>query len=141
MKTLIIALLLLSNIALADSIYLGAYSYHINKSPTVTNDNHKLLAYEKNSYVAGTYVNSFGDRAYIVGKRIKGFDIGDIKISAMVGAVYGYYSCKTGKEPTENASQVVCPALVPEISYTKYDIQPSILILGNAIALSVKVAL
>ena len=118
----------------ADSVYVGAWSHHFSETPGLKNSNHNLIAYEHKGYIAGYLVNSFDDEVYIVGKRFELFEYGNFKSGIYLGATYGYYGCEN---QTDHAT--TCFAAVPEISYTKYKIQPSILILGNAAAISFKI--
>ncbi len=143
-KLLLIGTLLLSPLAYADSLYTGAWSEHItgnhqeNEVGTldVTNSEHNLLAYEKDSYIVGYFKNSFNNDTIVVGKRFELFELGDFKAGVYTGATYGYYSCRGMADL--GADKKVCPAIVPEISYTKYKLQPTLLMLGGAVAISLK---
>lgn len=118
-----------------DELYLGAWSYHISEERDL-NETHYLLACEKRTYIVGGMKNSHGDPTALVGKRFDLFGHGHIKSIVYVGATFGYYGCGNGDT---GSSRTICPAVIPEISYTKYRVKPSILLLGNAVAISAKV--
>lgn len=141
MKSLIaFVVLLLSFTASADALYTGAWSYHIDPAPTVNNETHYLLAYEHEGYILGGFKNSFSDPTAVIGKRFELFEAGDFKGGIYLGATYGYYGCtpERGRPTHPNNDRQACLAAVPEISYTKYKVQPTVMLLGNAIAFSIK---
>lgn len=117
----------------ADSVYVGAWSKHLDGGDY--NETHELIAVERRDWIAGTLINSFGDRTYMFGK---GWDLAtteDWNFRVYAGASYGYRACD-GSEQGEDPK--VCPAIVPELSYTKHRVQPAIMLFGGAVALSVK---
>lgn len=130
--------------ASADNLYVGAWSKHINPQ-NVTNESHDLIAYEHNGYIAGRMINSYGDETYLAGKEFVSEKTNeflgkyDLSAGLYLGATYGYLSCTPGQENATGKD--VCPAAIPYISYTKYRIQPTVLIMGNAIAFSFKINL
>lgn len=152
MKTaMLLILLAASALAGADGYaYLGAWSQHPNSKGNV-NESHNLLAYELKGVSVGTFVNSFGDRSYIATIEAASVTMGDFEARALVGVVYGYRECgKSQPEPSRHeygpmpavkeGPKLYCPAVIPEISYTGYRIQPSLILLGPAPALTFKVA-
>lgn len=128
----------------ADSIHLGAWSYHINPVVGVNNERHDLIAYEHNSYVIAVFKNSFGDRTYGVGKEFELFEYNNIKGSVLVGLDYGYKECIAKKQTAEQykyhsrGDAQVCFLAVPSIQYTKYKLQPTISLMGDAVTLGTK---
>jgi hypothetical protein len=128
----------------ADSIYTGAWSHHMGDKTertetfvvSIDNETHYLLAYERAGYVIGGFKNSFGEPTAIAGKRFQLFESGDIEAGVYIGASYGYYSCT--REIDEKQTPNLCPAVVPEISYTKYRLQPTFMLLGDAFTFSLK---
>lgn len=140
MKNLVIALIIaITASANADSLYTGGWSEHINPV-MVTNETHYLLAYEREGYIVGGFKNSFGDPTALAAKRFESEKANrflgeyNLKAGLYVGATYGYYGCDSGG----GEKATVCAAVVPEISYTKYRIQPTFVLLGNAVAFTIK---
>lgn len=128
----------------ADSIYAGAWSYHLNPVVGVNNQTHQLLAYERNSYVFGTFKNSFGDRTYIAGKEFELFEYGYIRGSVLLGVDYGYKECIANKVSANEykyksrGSAKACIVGVPSLQYTKYKLQPTFSAMGDALTLGIK---
>jgi hypothetical protein len=142
-KTLILLVVLLSNVAFSDSLYTGAWSYHFTDQETVRNETHNLLAYEHKGWIVGTFNNSYKDQTFVFGKKIFSGDLGVLHTNLYVGIDYGYKECKSGRPQDPHNPAVVCPAIIPEFtikdaSFTKYQIKPAIIVIGNALALSVK---
>ena len=142
MKTIIALLLILTaNYSIADGLYTGAWSYHSdkefmdrNKEP-LTEDN-ELLAYEYKTFYAGHMINSRGHSTYLAGKFFKLYRGHDLSFGVIAGVSYGYRSC-IGPE-NGKTKPIYCAIAIPEIRYTKYDLQPSILILSNGAAISLR---
>lgn len=133
LSLIIIVAVILSAPAHAASVYVGAWSKHMDSGKY--NETHDLVALEHRGWIAGTLVNSYNDRTYIAGYGWDLVQVTDWKIRLHAGASYGYRTCKTG-QTGEKAR--VCPLLVPELTYTKYRIQPAILLFGGSAALSLK---
>jgi hypothetical protein len=133
MKKIILALLFVSNVTLGDSLYILGNSVHVPQAKA-TNGKHNFLVYERNDYVAGTFINSYGDRTYTMGYRYGITDefIPDVSLNLLAGLTYGYKQC-IGRPMHDSA--VVCPSVVVEFRYTKYDIQPTVFFTGGAAVL------
>lgn len=129
-----IILILSCGQALASGTYLhtGAWSKHF--SDDAYNESHSLLAVEYRSYMAGYFRNSYGEDSVFAAKRWS-WSHGNWEAGIAVGAVYGYRHCFKG---WADRSRRVCPLVSPSLTYTKYAIQPSVLVMGNAAALSVR---
>ena len=140
LKSIVIfTLLLFSSIpVLADDyIYTGSWSYHFDqKDHPISNENHELIGYQHNSWMVGSYKNSWGDQSYIIGREFSIKQYGNFKFSALVGADYGYMSCDTPPEHTEPPKW--CPAILPTVTYVKYDVQPSLAIMGRALTFQIR---
>jgi hypothetical protein len=117
-----------------DEVYLGAVSYHINDDRDLKST-HAMLACEKGGYIVGAMENSHEDPTALVGKKFNIYSKGYIDSRIYVGATYGYYGCDNRDT---GSSRSICPMIVPEISYTKYRVEPAIVLLGNALAVTVK---
>jgi len=133
-----LTLLLLSEAAFSDTaIHVGAFSYHIiTGHKNDYNSNHKLVAVEHNKIFVGRFSNSYHRTTTVAAY---GFERqwGDWRGVVYIGAVRGYRSCfgDGGHEA------VICPVLVPTLHYTKYRVQPGILLLGEAVAFSLRMTL
>jgi hypothetical protein len=134
--------------AKADSLHIGAVSHHISPNDDVNNSNHNLIAYSTDDFIVGTYKNSFSEQTSFTGLEIIDRHYGDINVKVFAIAHYGYRSCLGGSQDYiddhgmyQLHAKRVCGALVPSITYTKYKIQPSFLMLGNALAFSITVEL
>lgn len=113
--------------------YTGAWSKHI-ASDYDYNETHNLLAVEHGGYIAGRFDNSFDTETYFAGTTYSTQWL-DFEGTLMVGAMYGYKGCK-GQQ--SQPRKTVCPMVAPAVSYTEYSVQPTVFVLGNAVALSVR---
>jgi hypothetical protein len=141
-------MLLFSSVAYCDSLYTGAWSVHfagqyreeVNGDITtwaeVSNSKHNLIAYETNSYIIGHFKNSFDESTFVVGKRFQIMENEVWNAGIYVGATYGYKGCTN--VPAADAKAKVCAAIVPELVYTKYKMQPTVMLLGGALAVGIK---
>ncbi|EDM46257.1 hypothetical protein [Marinobacter algicola] len=133
-KALFATLVLVSAQVMATEAHLhaGAWSQHF--SDEQRNETHDLIAVEVDSYMAGYFENSYSEDALFAAKRWS-WQYGNFEAGIAVGAVYGYRSCTKG---TADRSRRLCPLVYPSLTYTKYVIQPSVLVLGNAVAVSIR---
>lgn len=137
----IVALLVVASNASAEgSVYLGGWSKH-EASAKATNETHDFLVFEYKGYVAGSFINSYGARTDIVGKKFN-IDIlssENFKTSFGLGVTHGYKSCLTNVQPNDAPSKYCAEPLL-EIQYTKYRIVPTILAIpgGGVLAINVK---
>lgn len=133
MRAMIIAIVLMitAGEAMAGAAYLGAWSEHFAGDGYDYNDNHELVAVESGGWIVGTYKNSYYDRGHLVGY---GWDLGrvdDWRLRLYTGATHGYRGYRF-------CINEICPALVPELSYTRYRIQPTVMLVSDAVAVAVK---
>lgn len=128
-------LLLLSFSVQADYLYLGGWSSHLTDGEY--NETHHFHAYEKDSWLIGDFVNSFNDYTLLAGKKYSWKnDSESIEWGFLVGMTYGY-----SNDDVAISIDGFMPALVPYVSYTEYKVQPALLLLGNAVALTFRVEL
>jgi hypothetical protein len=100
------------------------------------NSNHKLLAVEHNGFLVGRFSNSY-DRTTTVAAYGWSKQWGNWRGAVYAGAVRGYRSCFG-----DNGDKaVVCPVAFPSLHYTKYRVQPGVLVMGEAVAFTVKIRL
>ena len=136
MKLLIASALICASLnAGADSffVHVGAWSQHFSGSDY--NESHNLLAAEHQGYIAGYFKNSYGEDSGFIAKRFVR-DYGHWQAGVTVGAVHGYRSCLKGWDGENNKR--LCPLISPSITYTAYAVQPSLLVMGNAVAVSIR---
>jgi len=121
--------------------YFGGWSTHYQndnwtESP-YKNSSHELIGIKFQDYVAATFMNSFGDRAYLVGKSFNIFEVKRIDFNVLAVAVYGYEYCTSGK----NRDTVkTCPQIMFSIEAQDYSFSPAILLNGEAAMMTFKVS-
>jgi len=141
MKILIVFLIIISsNFAKADGLYTGAWSHHFTekswKRKFPINPNQNLLAYEYNSYIVGTYQNSLGDTSYLLNKYFDLYKTENFQYGLYAGAVYGYRFCMGKNNVSMQDKKTTCLDALPEIRYTKYKLQPAILLFSEGVAIT-----
>ena len=133
----IILIASLSGQATADqrlAIHAGGYSYHVlTGDETDYNSWHRLAAVEYGGLMAGYFRNSYYRDSFIVAYG-KSWHYGDWMASVHAGAVYGYRSCYGD----DGDKSVVCPAVFPSLYYTRYKVQPGVVVFGEAVAATVR---
>lgn len=117
----------------ATSIYLGGWSAHL-KSAAATNETHEFVVIEHDNYIAGTFINSYGDRTNVIGRK---YDTNllpdsDFNIAIAAAVTHGYYTCYGTKAGSYKKD---CFMPVIELQYTKYDIAPTVLFIGRGAVL------
>lgn len=116
------------------NVTFGGWSYHVQDRDIITNEDHKLLGLsyvnENNGWggFAARFDNSFDRESYALGVA-KYWSVSDFIVGIQGGAVYGYTSCMGN----EGDKSVWCPMVVPSISYAKWDLQPTIMLMGPAV--------
>ena len=150
MKTIItFTMLLISMISFAKEepdfyLYTGAWSHHFEEHPAEKggwryNESHDLIGIEYEGWLVAYYKNSFNDDGAIVAKEFFQRSYGDFDLSAYAGAVYGYGSCSDPKSmPSENVKKKVCPFGTIAVAYTRYKVEPAILIVPEAIIATIR---
>lgn len=131
---IVFCFLLIPEVARPDAVYLGGISTHIASPDSQYNQSHDLIAYERNVYLVGRFKNSYNRTSYVAAKgwhEHRGY----LRLSLFVGGVYGYRSCY-GDEGTEAR---LCPMLAPSATYTRWRVQPSVFLFGEALVLSARV--
>ena len=133
----------------ADDVYIGGWSKHLNdnnknkdQEPTEYqfNGDHSLFAYEYDNYVVGHFYNSYYDSTWFASRRFPIATAGDFSLNLHAGITYGYKSCEFSKlDYSVEGPPVYCPMIVPEISYDRYMIRPTLMIVGNAFVVTFKI--
>lgn len=128
----------------ANGVYVGGWSKHVNqkaweRAGYKINQQQNMIAVEFGGNIAGKYTNTFGKETFLAAHRFDLFALDDIKLSVLAGATYGYTFCNT---PDKMATgKKLCPAVTPELRYTRYKIQPAIIAIHEGVALLVRVEL
>jgi len=131
-KYILLSLTLISSPLLADSLYLGGFSKHLFTKGL--NENNPLLAVEINDYVIGGFKNSYNDFTILTARDFKIKTNGNLSAGVILGATYGYYC-----DYVPLCKDKFMPVLSPYISFTKYNIQPTVLLFGEAVYFTVKI--
>lgn len=136
MTICVLLLVLLASKAEAETyLHTGAWSHHIG-SDYDYNEQHDLLAVEHENVMAGYFRNLFGDDSALAGYRFTDQWTEHVEASVLVGASYGYRGdCLM---PQYAGQRKACPLVVPTVTYTEYRVQPSVFVMGNAVAVSVR---
>ncbi|ASV44534.1 hypothetical protein PBI_SCTP2_519 [Salicola phage SCTP-2] len=144
-KLLIIVLIMLPNIVYAEfnlsagswvedkketfNLSLGAWSKHV-LSNDISNETHNMIAVQKSRIMGGYFKNSHGNDTFFI-NYYREFEITkNIEPFVTFGLMYGYTEC-FGED---NSSKDVCPMGVIGVSYTKFRIEPTLYLLGDAIS-------
>ncbi|BFN33578.1 hypothetical protein VHTUMSATKI_37730 [Vibrio harveyi] len=124
------------------SIFAGGWSYHLVNQQYL-NSKHDLFGVEYKNWLMATFKNSYGDPTYTVGYDFNWqsdyFDYG-----VAVGANYGYCGDNQVKRYTDTygcETEHLFPLVMPYVSYSQYDIQPTIGMMFQAVVFTVKIKL
>lgn len=129
--------------------YTGAWSYHITpyneddegfddySGHDDYNSDHNLVAVQYKSYMFTSFTNSHYRESYSISKNFYSRSIGNIDINMQIGVVYGYATCMGGQGSSQGESKF-CPMFVPSISYTKFKVEPTFMLLNNALAFTLR---
>ena len=114
------------------AIWAGAWSAHPFSEGDYTSS-HDLFAIEHEGFLGARYRNSYGREAYALGYG-KTWRYGDLRLSGYVGATTGYTTCWGD----DGGRSTVCPMAVGAAHYTRFRIQPGVLMFGEALAISIR---
>lgn len=116
-------------------LYAGAWSKHFGDKEY--NEEHKLIAIEHENVMAGYFVNSYSEDSFALAYNFR-HSYGDLDAGVMAGAVFGYRHCLKG---WADRNRRTCPMLAPYVSLDAGPVNPTVLLLGNAVAISVRIGL
>jgi hypothetical protein len=119
------------------ALHAGGWSYHIVTGNKVDyTSSHDLVAVEHKRVFAARFRNSFGRESYALG-RTWTWAKGNLEAKVVVGAVRGYRGWYGDyQDKTE-----ILPIIVPMLSYTRHKVEPTVLLMGEAIAFSFRIEL
>ena len=117
------------------NVFVGAWSKHIGSGDY--NERHDLVAVEHNNVVAGYFRNSYNEDSFALAYDID-YSYGPLRAGVMAGAVYGYRHCLKGWADSDRKT---CPMIAPYASFDMGPVSPTVLLLGNALAVTFRVEL
>lgn len=129
LKIAMVALMLVSPIASANSLMLGGWSKHFVEKGA--NEDHKLIAAEYKNVVVGIFVNSFNNRSYLLGYD-NYYDTDYLKLGLITGVVKGYTS-DNGAFKHLVIGHDYAPMVIPYLQVNTPYIQPKVGLLGRSI--------
>lgn len=124
-----------ANVKSETYLYAGAWSKHFGNEEY--NEQHNLVAIEHQNVIGGYFRNSYDEDALTLGYKFKR-DYGPLEAGVVAGAVYGYRHCLKGWADQERRA---CPMIAPYVSWDAGPVNPTVLVLGNAVAISIRVGL
>lgn len=124
-----------SNAKAETNVFVGAWSKHLISSSDNLNEKNRLFAVEHDGWFAGTFTNSYYRESYAVARKFE-WRSSDLRAGVYVGAVRGYTRCYGN----DDSNSDVCPLVVPYVTYDA-PVAPQIMLLGEALAISIKVRL
>jgi len=116
-------------------LHTGAWSHHVATNEDY-NETHNLAALEHDQLMAGYFKNSYGDDSFMAAYRFKEPVTPHIELSLLAGASYWYRGDCLTQDASEPKS--VCPLVAPAVTYTEHRVEPSVMVMGNALVLSVR---
>lgn len=115
------------------SVHFGGWSHHVKTNNFEFNETHNMKIVQRNNVLFGEFTNSFGNRTYVVGYDLVLTNKHDFQFGLIGGVVHGYEN-----DAIKTWKYNLMPIVVPYVTYTKYDIQPSLSLMGNAFVFSIK---
>jgi len=136
------ALVLMAALALAapahadTSILAGAWSKHM-LSDNDYNETHNLLAIEHKNLFAGYFLNSYSEDTFAAAYKWSS-TYGPVEVGMYIGGMYGYRDCVKGYA---DRSRRICPMVAPFVTVDVGVVSPQIYLLGEALAVGVRINL
>ena len=128
------AALSISNAEAETSIYVGAWSTHLVTDGL--NERHDLVAVEHDNWIAGTFENSYDRETYFAARKWS-WKHGDLEAGVYGGVMKGY----TTYWGDDNSNANLCPMVAPFVTWDAGPVSPQVFLLGEAIAVSVRIKL
>lgn len=128
-----VVLCLVSSISVKADVFLGGWSHHLS-TPDL-NETHNLVAIEHNGWIGGYFKNSYNDDSGFAGKMLTVSESKNYEVGVALGVVYGY-----DKEDLDfmNVNGFM-PMFIPYASWTTYTVQPTVMLLGEAVTLTFRI--
>ncbi|BAV81113.1 hypothetical protein [Vibrio phage CKB-S2] len=113
------------------AVFVGGWSYHFDQEYDY-NESHAMFAFQYDKVVAGTFINSYSDRGYLLG-----YD--SWKIENEYGAIGTYITLMTGYENFRVLPMILPYAQLNAFEVNDIEIKPTVLLWGKAVALTINV--
>ena len=114
-------------------VSVGGWSKHVlGLSSDVTNETHDIISVEHDGYSVGYFKNSYGNDTGFTVKAWRKPLSDNWEGSASFGITYGYTKCYG----EDGSGKNICPYGWIGVSYTKYQVVPSVKILPGVIVFS-----
>lgn len=123
------------------TLHVGGWSYQLNDY--ARNEDTQLYALEYRHWLAGTFVNSFYDRTWLVGYNWV-YKIYKFEAGIVTGLSYGYDEEDVSDSKHTFSYNGWSPVLFPHVSYSLYnsdslEVRPTLGLLGSALSLSFQI--
>src|SRR5690554_5139755 len=151
MRVLFISLLLgclslfMHSVAIADgvTVHLGGWSpgrdYDGQIDGWEPNTSHELIAVTYRGLMVGRFKNSYYQDTHVIAKSFHVWSGGHLEANIMAGAMYGYSHCYSGEYHPPGEPARWCPALLPELAYTRWRVQPVLSMFGSIPVAAIRV--
>lgn len=117
----------------------GGFSHHVlTGSGHDYNESHNLAAVQVERVEVGRFDNSYDVETWYLAYEANR-QWGDWQGFIKAGAMYGYVDCLNPGDSSDT-SKALCPMLAPGVRYTRYAVQPEVLLFGQAVAVTVSIA-
>lgn len=142
MKTLILLLLIMQLTVSAESLalYGGGYSTHlIDSNPNISNESHDLIAVQYDTVITGRFNNSYGRESYFVAYEWNWRPFKEmpyVQTFTWAGLVNGYTSCSFDGG---SGNSRLCAMAVAGARYTRWRIEPTAALIGEALTAIISV--
>lgn len=130
---ILLAALYAQNAKAETALHLGGWSHHL-LTEDATNETHDAFLVEHGNWLAGRFNNSYNRESYAIGYGWSR-NWGHWRGAVHVGAVKGYRKCFGDDGSNGN----ICPLVVPSLAYTRWRIQPEVLLMGDAVVAAIRV--
>lgn len=122
----------------ADSVYVGGWSKHFGGNTDsdgyVLNESHDMLAFEYENIFAGTMLNSYHTRSYLLGYQFHLIEEKYFNLDIAVGGVHGYTKEQNSIFRMGSINGLASVILEANTPYVK----PVVMLFGTAFVLSFK---
>ena len=122
-----------SNVRSETNVFVGAWSEHLVSGDEL-NEQHDLIAIEHKDWFAGRFINSY-DRVTAAVAHKFSWGYGELEGGFYAGAMRGYRSCYGDK----GDSARICPMVAPYITWEAGTFSPQVFLMGEALAISIRV--
>lgn len=123
-----------SNARAETNVFVGAWSKHVVSGSKDLNEQHDLIAIEHNDWFAGRFINSHDRETFALAHKWA-WRHGKLEAGVYGGAMVGYRSCYGDN----GDSAKTCPMIAPYLTWHTGPVNPQIFVMGEALAVSIRV--